>query len=104
MDAILRGLGYAPRLRYEKFRCVWELAGGPDLFLDILPFGHFLEIEASPEAIGSLARGSALIQARPWTRAITPCTSPGAGGKRPCPIGRFCLRPIRTQTTDHPLG
>lgn len=55
MDAILLGLGYAHRLRYEKFRAEWELDGGL-ICLDILPFGHFLEIEAGPEAIGSLAQ------------------------------------------------
>lgn len=55
MDAILRGLGYAPRLRYEKFRSVWELSQG-HVFLDILPFGHFLEIEAHPESIGIIAQ------------------------------------------------
>jgi len=55
MDAILRGLGYAPRLRYEKFRAVWQLPHGL-IFLDILPFGDFLEIEAPVEHIGPLAR------------------------------------------------
>jgi adenylate cyclase class 2 len=55
MDSILRGLGYAPRLRYEKFRSVWEFSEGL-VFLDILPFGHFLEIEASPETIGIIAQ------------------------------------------------
>ncbi len=55
MDAILRGLGYTPRLRYEKFRAVWELPGGK-VFLDILPFGHFLEIEARPASIPDVAR------------------------------------------------
>lgn len=54
MDAILRGLGYAPRLTYEKFRSVWDF-GGAALFLDIVPFGQFLEIEAAPEAIPALA-------------------------------------------------
>jgi len=55
MDSILRGLGYAPRLRYEKFRSVWELPQGL-VFLDILPFGHFLEIEARPDCIGTIAQ------------------------------------------------
>lgn len=54
MDAILRGLGYAPQLRYEKFRAVWELPRGL-VCLDILPFGHFLEIEARPEDIPDMA-------------------------------------------------
>jgi len=55
MDAILRGLGYTPQLRYEKFRAVWELPQGL-IYLDILPFGDFLEIEAIPEQISSIAR------------------------------------------------
>lgn len=54
MDLILRGLGYAPRLTYEKFRAVWAVDGGT-VFLDILPFGHFAEIEAPAEAIPGLA-------------------------------------------------
>lgn len=54
MDRILRGLGYTPGLRYEKFRAVWDVAPGK-IYLDILPFGHFLEIEAPPDAIGQLA-------------------------------------------------
>jgi adenylate cyclase class 2 len=54
MNAILVGLGYVPRLRYEKFRTEWDLPGGL-VCLDILPFGHFLEIEAAPHSIGSLA-------------------------------------------------
>ena len=54
MDLILRGLGYAPRLRYEKFRAVWDL-GPARAFLDILPFGHFLEIEGTPRSITDTA-------------------------------------------------
>jgi adenylate cyclase class 2 len=54
MDAILRGLGYAPRLCYEKFRSEWALREGL-VCLDILPFGHFLEIEAAPESMPGLA-------------------------------------------------
>ncbi len=54
MEAILLGLGYTPRLRYEKFRTEWAFPDGL-VCLDILPFGHFLEIEANPQSIGSLA-------------------------------------------------
>jgi adenylate cyclase class 2 len=59
MDAILRALGYAPRLRYEKFRAVWELPQS-HVFLDILPFGHFLEIEAEPQSISDIAQAIGL--------------------------------------------
>lgn len=58
-DLILRGLGYAPRLVYEKFRSVWDMDGGA-VFLDILPFGHFAEIEAPAASIPDLARRLAL--------------------------------------------
>ena len=54
MDLILRGLGFRTRLVYEKFRAVWAVDGGT-VFLDILPFGHFAEIEAPAEAIAGIA-------------------------------------------------
>lgn len=54
MDLILRGLGFLPRLVYEKFRAVWAVDGGT-VYLDILPFGHFAEIEAPAEAIADIA-------------------------------------------------
>lgn len=55
LEAILIRLGYAPFSRYEKFRTVWTLGQGA-ICLDLLPFGHFLEIEASPADIPRLAR------------------------------------------------
>jgi len=54
MDLILRGLGFRPRLVYEKFRAIWAVDGGK-VFLDILPFGHFAEIEAPAETIAGIA-------------------------------------------------
>lgn len=54
MARILTGLGYSPTLRYEKFRSVWALDHGL-VFLDILPFGHCVEIEADPDLIPVLA-------------------------------------------------
>lgn len=50
LHQILCALGYLPRLRYEKFRSIWKLADAK-LFLDILPFGHFLEIEGTEASI-----------------------------------------------------
>lgn len=67
MEHILCGLGYSPQFSYEKFRSVWQV-GEAKVFLDILPFGHFLEIEADPDAIFPLATmlgldpGTALVQ------------------------------------------
>ena len=59
MDLVLRGLGYVARLRYEKFRAVWDLDAAR-VFLDILPFGHFLEIEGTPQAIATTAQALTL--------------------------------------------
>ncbi len=54
LRAILEGLGLRPFFRYEKYR---EEYKGMDalLCLDEMPFGHFLELEGSPEAIHALA-------------------------------------------------
>lgn len=54
MDLILRGMGYTASFTYEKFRAVWDVDGAA-VCLDILPFGHFAEIEGAPEAIPELA-------------------------------------------------
>lgn len=48
MEAILDGLGLAPRLVYEKRRATWRL-GDAEIVVDELPFGLFMEIEG-PEA------------------------------------------------------
>jgi len=49
LDSILTGLGFTPTLIYEKRRMRWEL-GAAEIVIDELPFGLFMEIEAS-EAI-----------------------------------------------------
>jgi len=55
LRAILESIGMKPYFRYEKYR---EEYRGPGalLCLDELPFGHFLELEGSPEGIEELAR------------------------------------------------
>ena len=50
LDAILRSLGYAPALVYEKRRETWHLEG-VEVVIDELPFGLFAEIEGETEAI-----------------------------------------------------
>lgn len=50
MHLILRGVGFSRSRRYEKFRSVWDL-GTARIYLDIVPIGHFVEIEAEPEEI-----------------------------------------------------
>ena len=50
LNAILRALGYAPVLRMEKSRAVWERAE-LEACLDETPFGCYLELEGEPQAI-----------------------------------------------------
>jgi adenylate cyclase, class 2 len=55
MDAILRGLGYAPSFRYEKFRAEWTDGKG-QVVVDETPIGNFCEIEGSPRWIDATAK------------------------------------------------
>lgn len=52
MDAILMELGFSARQIYQKWRETWEI-GSATLCVDTTPFGTFLEIEGTPEAIVS---------------------------------------------------
>ncbi|HEY6372754.1 MAG TPA: class IV adenylate cyclase [Candidatus Sulfotelmatobacter sp.] len=55
MDAILRGLGYAPTFRYEKLRAEWTDGKGL-VEVDETPIGNFCEIEGPPRWIDATAR------------------------------------------------
>ena len=55
MDAILRGLGYAPTFRYEKFRAEWTDSKG-QVVVDETPIGNFCEIEGPPRWIDTTAK------------------------------------------------
>ena len=55
MDAMLRVLGYAPSLVYEKFRSEWSDGEGT-VVLDCTPIGDLAEIEGKPRWIDSTAR------------------------------------------------
>lgn len=55
MDAILRGLGYAPTFRYEKFRTEWADGKGK-VVVDETPIGDFCEIEGPPRWIDATAK------------------------------------------------
>jgi len=50
MDWILRSLGFQPGLVYEKRRTRWNVDGAK-VVIDELPFGLFMEIEASVKQI-----------------------------------------------------
>jgi len=60
MDAILRGLGYEPKFRYEKFRAEWVDKKMPDgkgvVVVDETPIGNFCEIEGPPRWIDATAK------------------------------------------------
>jgi adenylate cyclase class 2 len=55
MDAILRGLGYSPSFRYEKFRAEWTDGKG-QVVVDHTPIGDFCEIEGKPRWIDATAK------------------------------------------------
>lgn len=50
MQTILGKLGYTPYFVYEKYRTTYTL-GGCEVVLDELPYGNFVEIEGTAEAI-----------------------------------------------------
>lgn len=50
MHEILRSIGFVPSLVYEKRRQTWQFET-VEIVVDELPFGLFLEIEGSEEAI-----------------------------------------------------
>src|SRR5262252_2189111 len=55
MDAILRGLGYSPSFRYEKFRAEWTDGKG-QVVVDHTPIGDFCEIEGKSRWIDATAK------------------------------------------------
>lgn len=55
MNAILQSLGFRPALVYEKRRRRWQL-GKAEIVIDELPFGLFMEIEASEREIGRVEK------------------------------------------------
>jgi adenylate cyclase class 2 len=52
---LLRSLGFAITLRYEKFRESWRL-NDVHIDLDRTPIGSFIEVEGPPGALGGIAR------------------------------------------------
>ena len=55
MAAILDALGFTPALVYEKRRQTWVI-GKTEIVVDVLPFGLFMEIEGSVNAIRAVER------------------------------------------------
>lgn len=68
LEAILRALGYAPVMRMEKIRAVWERTE-LEACLDETPFGCYLELEGEPQAIRAAMEGLGLAPDRAETRS-----------------------------------
>ncbi|MGH9399566.1 MAG: class IV adenylate cyclase [Thermoanaerobaculia bacterium] len=70
LEAILAGLGFARRFRYEKRREEWRFEGCA-VALDETPIGHFVEVEGPPTAIrrALVALGLDFAEAIPYSYA-----------------------------------
>jgi adenylate cyclase class 2 len=66
LSQILQRIGFRPTVVYEKWRETWAVDGAM-LTVDTLPFGDFLEIEGSTDAIRRWAHTLGLA----WERRIT---------------------------------
>jgi adenylate cyclase class 2 len=63
---LFEGLGYRVMVTYEKYRREYQL-GDVTVMLDELPFGDFMEIEAS---YNTLIEGVAMILGLDWSKGI----------------------------------
>ena len=54
LEAILRGAGFRPVFRYQKYRETYRL-GDVEIVVDETPIGTFLEIEGPPQGIHAAA-------------------------------------------------
>jgi len=68
LETILQALGYAPVMRMEKVRAVWERAE-LEACLDETPFGCYLELEGEPRAIRAAMEGLGLAPDRAEPRS-----------------------------------
>ncbi len=66
MDAILQRLGFMPYMVYEKYRTTYELPAvpGAEIVLDEMPYGDFMEVEGTTEAIDDVLGRLGLADAR----------------------------------------
>ena len=103
MDLILRGLGYTASLTYEKFRAEWDVAGTA-VCLDILPFGHFAEIEGAPEAIPELAGRLGLDMAAALAICYHSLHREWRSAQGLPPAGSFAFEPAERERLNTLLG
>jgi adenylate cyclase class 2 len=54
LDAVLRGVGFKPSFRYQKYRETYRL-GDLEIVVDETPIGTFLELEGPPDRIHAAA-------------------------------------------------
>lgn len=70
MEIILGSLGYTPYMIYEKYRTTYELHGA-EIVLDEMPYGNFVEIEGTAEAIRRVREVIGLGKARAFTQSYS---------------------------------
>lgn len=70
MDTILRRLGFAPHMIYEKYRTTYVLEDA-EIVLDEMPYGNFTEIEADADTIEQLITRLELTDYRRLTASYT---------------------------------
>jgi adenylate cyclase class 2 len=80
LNAILQSLGFQPALVYEKRRRRWKL-GKAEIVIDELPFGLFMEIEASEKEIARVEKKIGA-EALPPVMETYPTLTAMAGKKR----------------------
>jgi adenylate cyclase class 2 len=80
LDAILQAVGFEPAIIYEKRRTTWRLRGA-EVVVDELPFGQFMEIEASEPRIAEVERELAVKGLKP-EEATYPSLTVKYGKKR----------------------
>jgi adenylate cyclase class 2 len=77
LSQALKGLGFRPGFRYEKYRTSFQL-DSLHIDLDETPVGAFLELEGTPRAINHTARALGFspkdyIRATYWTLYAADC-------------------------------
>lgn len=68
ISELLHALGYAPAMRYEKYRESWRL-GEVRVELDHTPMGDFVELEGPTDSLAASARGLGLDPALAETKS-----------------------------------
>ena len=100
VDAILQALGLIPILVYEKRRIKWKL-GQAEVVVDDLPFGLFMEIEASEADIMGIERQLAIKGLKVETETYPRLTRKHGRKKGPLVEARFEKKGTRNRSTKN---